>query len=137
LDSRNIIYNKTIIDLKRIKFDPAFRHGGEDSDFGMQIFKNGLKAIYDPNLVVSHKEPTSLRQYVGKKSRYDRTVRQLNAKWNTDADNRYRKHRVQYAGIFSNVTRKLSPLSKFTSACVILSDMIISKFHVYSSHANI
>jgi GT2 family glycosyltransferase len=41
--------------FKKVKFDMAFENGfGEDSDFGMQIRKQGMDIIYTPNIKITH-----------------------------------------------------------------------------------
>jgi len=53
-----------IVNKYQIEFDQRFgslpTSGFEDLDFSRQLFKNGCKGIYNPNLIVHHQEQPSL-----------------------------------------------------------------------------
>lgn len=70
LDSKNIVYNTTFLQSHKIKFDESrlnyFYGAAEDCDLGMQIHQAGGKAVYDPEIKVSHKDSVGLRDYLNK-----------------------------------------------------------------------
>lgn len=70
LDSKNIVYNKSFLDLHKIKFDTKLLNyaqgASEDCDLGMQIAKAKGKAIYDDEVRVWHKDPIGLHAFYRK-----------------------------------------------------------------------
>jgi glycosyltransferase involved in cell wall biosynthesis len=64
LDSKNIVYNKKFLNSKNIKFDEEMimydNGSSEDSDLGMKIFSNKGRVFFAKNVVVLHKDETSI-----------------------------------------------------------------------------
>lgn len=73
LDSRNIIYNTSLLKQKKIVFDEQLTLGSEDSDLGLQIKNAGFLAIFSKEIIIYHKEPNSFSRLLRKKRAYSRS----------------------------------------------------------------
>ncbi|MCH7730070.1 glycosyltransferase family 2 protein [Patescibacteria group bacterium] len=73
LDSRNIVYNTKLLYDNDIHFDTKLVYGSEDSDLGLQIQAKGLKAVYNPKIIVCHKEPNTLKHFLLRKKTYKKS----------------------------------------------------------------
>jgi GT2 family glycosyltransferase len=128
LDSRNIVYNKRVLQKYHIRFDTAFIHGAEDSDLGMQLYKENLLAFYVQNFQVLHKEPTTWKQYATKKNQYFVSQQQLDKKWgNFLVRSGYAASIRAISSTLESVTRTMPLGLKMYTVCIVLFDMISVK----------
>jgi outer membrane protein assembly factor BamB/glycosyltransferase involved in cell wall biosynthesis len=70
LDNKNVAYNKSFLASNGIVYDETrTRYSGasDDCDLGMQIQQKGGAAYYLHTMVVRHKDPRTLRAYIGNK----------------------------------------------------------------------
>lgn len=81
LDTKNITYNKQFLLQKGVKFNTLFNLGGEDIDLGYQLKKLGAKAIYSPNIIIRHKNPTNIKDFISKIIRNQKSEILLNKIW--------------------------------------------------------
>lgn len=88
----NVVYNPELLDLKNVALNRDFlqKHGirfdeslalGEDCDLGIQIEKAGGLIIFNPNMIVRHKHPTELGDFLVKQIAYSISEMQLLTKW--------------------------------------------------------
>ncbi len=74
LDSRNIVYNRELLLKEKLLFNPdAEMSGAQDIELGIRIQTEGIGAVYNESLIVSHKNPTTFGAYFKKNADYDRT----------------------------------------------------------------
>jgi glycosyltransferase involved in cell wall biosynthesis len=66
LDNKNIAYNRTFLQKHGIRFSNKRSLGWEDCDVGMQIQKVGGKAVYAEGVLVLHKDPVMINDYLKK-----------------------------------------------------------------------
>ena len=70
LDSKNTIYNKKFLVDNQIRFDESlmlFGNGSsEDCDLGMQVQQAGGQAVYDPEIIIYHKDVMEFIPYYKK-----------------------------------------------------------------------
>jgi GT2 family glycosyltransferase len=67
LDTKNIILNKTFLYKRSLHFDETRIFNrlwtNDDIDFGMRVWKAGGSSIYNPSMIVYHKDATTLSGY--------------------------------------------------------------------------
>ena len=132
LDSRNILYNLRLLRSHGVHFDSRFNVGAEDSDLGLQIQQKGLTASYAATMVVYHKEPHSLSQYVKKKASYARSARALASKWGQIKTPGTEEAKIYgIAKSFRVATKEMTVTKKILCFFVVVSDLVISKCHLY------
>jgi glycosyltransferase involved in cell wall biosynthesis len=133
LDSRNIAYNLPLLFRHRIRFDEQFTVGAEDSDMGMQIQHNMLKAAYIAEMIIFHKEPKTFASYFRKKQTQARALLRLIEKWGDDkppfgAQGRWKLLKKT----LRSTTRHLTIAGTLAMGVLILIDYIIFRFYLYT-----
>ena len=125
LDSRNIIYNKKMLDDSHIRFNPLLILGSEDSELGFQIYSHHLTAMYDPTIIIRHKEPHSAYNYFSKKRAYRKSVDYYNLHF--PKPNEFSKTATlhQKFSIFLEVTAKLPLYQKCIVTLLVMVGKII------------
>jgi GT2 family glycosyltransferase len=128
LDSRNIIYNNTLLKKYSIKFDEAYINGAEDSDLGLQIAQKGLTAIYDRHMIVYHKEPVTYKDYRYKKLRYLASGFDIRRKWGSVRKFSETSHYyMRTIRLFKNSVKQLSFTRSLQCLLIIIIDLIYTK----------
>jgi GT2 family glycosyltransferase len=128
LDSRNIIYNNTLLKKYSIKFDETFLNGAEDSDLGLQITRKGLTAIYDRHMIVCHREPVTYKDYRYKKLRYLVSGFDIRKKWGLVIKFSETPHYyLKTTRLFKNSVKQLSFCRSLQCFLIIIIDLIYTK----------
>jgi GT2 family glycosyltransferase len=69
--------------LERVgTYDPRFRMGGEDVDFCLRVFQNGLTCVYEPAVAAIHHESLFRGRLDEKVARWQaESIAHLREKW--------------------------------------------------------
>jgi len=131
LDSRNIVYNASLLRQNDIRFDDSLQ-GSEDVDIGLQIFSKGLKAKAIEGMIVYHKEPRSMGAFFSRKLTYTAGEIALLKKWGRiDHGSAKSRHAAPFYRLFASVATGLSIFQKILCALIIAMDIVMTKRRIY------
>jgi glycosyltransferase involved in cell wall biosynthesis len=124
LDNKNVAYNLGYFKRHRITYDEsrsAFFGASDDCDLGMQIQKSGGSAIYNPKMIVYHKDLVDIRSYTKRIIIRSLAHATYEVKWQA-----YRKQihisvfkQIRFSKFFSNYIQE-NKLNYYESAILFL-----------------
>lgn len=85
MDTKNVAYKKSSLIKNRVFFDPAFQvssYDSADTDLGLQLASKKIMGVYNPNMIVYHKETPRFSLLIKKAFYRGMLAMQLSQKWN-------------------------------------------------------
>lgn len=124
-DTKNGAFKKKPVLKYKIQFDSGFAPFGcgEDVDFGEKLIEKGMRVLYEPKMVVYHKEPNTFLKFL--KSRFERGrlifFLKKEGKKNTVLNKKInRSYLKENLTLFQKITKGLPVIKRvFFSFCLI------------------